>query len=439
MLATVCPDLPCVQATERPSFAVTNALGILLFALGIALTIGLHEFGHLWVAKRSGMHVRRFAIGFGPKVWGFQRGETEYSLRLIPLGGFCDIAGMTTSDTEIDPQDPRAMWRKPVAARVATLLGGVVMNLIVACVVLYGLAVVWGLPNLDQRVTVAKTDCVAAQLGPSEMASCSGIGPAATAGILAGDRIASIDGHATTAMSELFTQLQDAHAAGQDTVTVTVDRPRASGSGFDEETFTVALEETTRLFVTGRDDSGELIHEPREVVAIGIERDTTAPTIFSYNALTAAPAAVGFTGKMVELSWQGLISIPEKVPGVIRSLAGAEREVDSPMSVVGASRVGGDLVERGQWPNFFLMLANLNVFLALFNLIPLPPLDGGHIAVIAWEKLRDFIRRRRGLAALGPVNYERITPITLGVTAVLLVFGVLVIGADIVNPIRLFI
>jgi membrane-associated protease RseP (regulator of RpoE activity) len=108
------------------------------------------------------------------------------------------------------------------------------------------------------------------------------------------------------------------------------------------------------------------------------------------------------------------------------------------MSVVGVSRVGGELVERDMWSSFFMMLASLNVFLALFNLIPLPPLDGGHIAVVLYEKARDFFRKLRGLQPGGPADYTKLMPITLGVASILLAVGLLVIIADVVNPIRLF-
>ena len=108
------------------------------------------------------------------------------------------------------------------------------------------------------------------------------------------------------------------------------------------------------------------------------------------------------------------------------------------MSVVGASRVGGELVERSLWDVFWMMLASLNFFLALFNLIPLPPLDGGHIAVVLYEKVRDFFRRLRGKGVGGPANYEKLMPVTYAMAAALLTVGVIVIVADVVNPVRLF-
>ena len=123
---------------------------------------------------------------------------------------------------------------------------------------------------------------------------------------------------------------------------------------------------------------------------------------------------------------------------MVESIFGGNREADSPMSVVGASRLGGELVELSMWQSFLMALASLNLFLAAFNLVPLPPLDGGHIAVIMFEKIRDFFRRLRGLEPGGPADYTKLLPLTYAATLVLMVFGFTVIVADIVNPIKMF-
>ena len=133
-----------------------------------------------------------------------------------------------------------------------------------------------------------------------------------------------------------------------------------------------------------------------------------------------------------------MVQLPLMVPGVVESIGCAERDANSPVSVVGASYAGGQLVEHDQWSSFFMLLAMLNFFLALFNLVPLPPLDGGHIAVVVYEKLRDALRRLRGKQPGGPADYRKLMPLTLVVFALLTVFGALVIVADVVNPIRLF-
>ena len=136
-----------------------------------------------------------------------------------------------------------------------------------------------------------------------------------------------------------------------------------------------------------------------EVGAIGVVQQR----VFEYNALTAVGGATKFTGVMFENTWQGLLRFPQKIPAVIVAIGGAERDVDCPVSVVGASRLGGEAVDRGLWQLFWLMLAGLNFFVGVFNLLPLLPLDGGHIAVNLYERVRNWIRKLRGLPEGVPV------------------------------------
>jgi membrane-associated protease RseP (regulator of RpoE activity) len=153
--------------------------------------------------------------------------------------------------------------------------------------------------------------------------------------------------------------------------------------------------------------------------------------------LSAVPATFVFTGEMVEATVDGLISFPAKIPAVAASIFGGERADDSPVSVVGASYIGGQAVEQGLWSLFLLFLAGLNLFLGAFNLVPLTPFDGGHIAVVFYEKIRDAVRRLRGLAPGGPADYEKLAPLTMGVFVLLIGVSAIVITADFVNPILL--
>lgn len=398
-----------------------NALGIVLFALGIGLTIALHEAGHMYTARAFGMRVRRFSIGFGPKVVGFKRGETEYSLAALPLGGFCDIAGMTAQDEMAPEEEPRAMYKKPWWQRVAVMSGGVAVNVVLGFAILLGVAVTSGLPDLhaDIRPVVGEVVCSADQVGPKEFAPCEGAGPAGEAGVKPGDIVVALDG----APVDSFAQLREEVMArpGADIV-LTVER---DGMSVD---LPVHLDAVQRL-----DASGNAV----EAGSIGV---TSAPVdvIVKHDVVSAVPATAEFSWYMAKSTVQAIAALPAKVPGVVASIFGGERADDSPMSVVGASRVGGELVERSLWSSFFMMLASLNYFLALFNLIPLPPFDGGHIAIIGYEKARDGVRRLRGLAPLGPTDYTKLLPVTYAMAAVLMVFGALVIVADVVNPIRVF-
>lgn len=396
--------------------------GVLLFALGIAFTIALHEWGHFTAARYYGMKVRRFFVGFGPEVFSFQRGETVYGLKAIPLGGFCDIVGMTNQD-EVDPEDePRAMRNKPWWQRIIVLLGGIIMNLLIALIILYGLAVTSGLPNQnpDTTAVVGEVGCVAPrQLDAKNLAPCTGSGPAAAGGVKAGDRIVGVD---STSLQS-FEQLREyVKTRPNQTITLHVER------GDQKLDLSVAVESASRLDETGREHT---------VGAIGV---TSKPVelFVSYGPVTAIGATAGFAGSLVTATLDGLASFPAKLPGVVASIFGAEREADGPISVVGASHVGGVLAEHSAWPMFFLLLASLNFFLAFFNLVPLPPLDGGHIAVVLYERVRDFVRKLRGLAPMGPVNYDKLIPLTVAVAALLAGVGIIVIVADIVSPVQLF-
>lgn len=398
-------------------------LGVFLFAVGIAVTIALHELGHFATARMFGMRVRRFFVGFGPTVASFKRGHTEYGFKAVPLGGFCDIAGMTNQD-EVTPEEaPVAMRNKPAWQRIIVLLGGIIMNLIVAFTVLYGVAVTAGLPNTDVDLTpkVGEVSCVPpSQVDAQTLADCTGTGPAGAAGLEVGDTITKVDDKELLS----FIELRDyVITRPGETVTLHVNR---DGQELD---IPVEVASATRLDAQGNEVT---------IGAIGVSNAPIENPVITYSPISAIGGTAAYTGEVIRASAEGLASFPAKIPGVLASILGAERDMNGPMSVVGVSRVGGELVERDMWSSFFMMLASLNVFLALFNLIPLPPLDGGHIAVVMYEKVRDFFRKLRGLQPAGPADYTKLMPLTMGVAALLLAVGVLVIVADVVNPIRLF-
>ena len=396
--------------------------GVALFALGIMVTIALHEWGHMRSALACGMKVRRFYVGFGPTVVKWNRKGIEYGFKAVPLGGFCDIAGMTAMDEIDEDERPYAMVYKPWWQRIFVLSGGVLMNILVGLVVLYAVAVTAGLPDpdADYTPTVAKTACVpASQIDAQTLSDCTGAGPAAEAGIREGDRITAVNGEAVASFVDLRAKLYEMPGKTAD---LTVER------GTEVLHIDVPVTSVTRLNQAG------------EAVTVGAIGVTSEPVdvMRSYGPLDGIGATVRFSGSMLSATLQGLASFPGKIPGVVASIFGAERDQEGPMSVVGASRVGGELVERSQWTMFLMMLASLNFFLALFNLVPLPPLDGGHIAVVIYEKNRDFIRGLRGIAPGQPADYTKLMPITYVMSAVLLGIGAIVIIADVVNPVRLF-
>ncbi|MCG7261955.1 RIP metalloprotease [Corynebacterium guaraldiae] len=401
---------------------MANVLGIVLFALGIGITVALHEAGHMFTARAFGMRVRRYFIGFGPRVASFTRGHTEYGLAAFPVGGFCDIAGMTAQDEFLTEEEkPYAMYTKPAWQRIIVLAGGITVNLLLGFIILLLIAMTTGLPNpdADVRPRVGEVSCAANQKADGELEPCQGVGPAGEAGVEPGDIVLALNGETM----DSFAQLRDTVMTHPgDTVTLSVER---DGEPRD---FDITLATVTRLNAEGQLVKVGAIGMTNQIIDI---RET-------YSFVDAFPATVRYSGYALNATVQGIAQFPAKIPGVVASIFGQERDVNGPMSVVGASRVGGELVERSLWSSFFMMLATLNFFLALFNLIPLPPFDGGHIAVIIYEKIRDALRRLMGKKPKGPADYTKLMPVTYVLAFVLMAVGALIMIADVVNPIRLF-
>lgn len=397
-----------------------NILGVLLFAFGIALSIALHELGHLATAKAFGMKVTRYFIGFGPKLFSFRRGETEYGLKAIPAGGFCEITGMTALE-DVHPDDrKRAFYNQKVWKRVVVLSAGSITHFILGFIILLILAMSLGLPNnKDLPVLAEVANCVQDHTVAYDAPCPAGApAPAKNAGLRPGDQIVSIAGKPISTWSDMQKVTRD--LSGQNEFKVLRDGK--------EVTLTVDVPKVTRKFSDGK--GGE---EIKQVGAIGV----VVQQAFTYGPIDAVPAAVSFTGEMFVNTWKGLMRFPERIPAVVKAIGGGERDLDTPISVVGASRLGGDAAEKGLWAFFILMLAGLNFFVGVFNLLPLLPLDGGHIAVNLYERVRDWIRKLRGKPAGAPVNYLRLLPLTYVVIFIGGAITLLTVTADIVNPIRL--
>lgn len=398
-------------------------IGVMLFALCIGLSLALHEAGHLLTAKAFGMKVRRYFVGMGPRIWSFRRGETEYGLKAIPVGGFCEIAGMTTLD-EVDPADePRAMWRQKTWKRTVVMATGPFTHFLLGFVVLYVMALTFGLPNLAEKPVVSQVSgCVHDAQTNEQLANptCTAgeTGPAQAAGLRPGDEVLSVAGVSTPTWSAMVEEIQRADGPtmfvvqrGDETVRLTVDVPQVDRP------------------VTNSD--GEAA-----VAKVGVA-GVMATRSFEYGAWSAVGGTATFAGDMFAQTFQKLIEFPQRIPAVVDAIFGGERDPETPVSVVGASRIGGEAVEAGLWQVFLLLLAGLNFFLGVFNLLPLLPLDGGHIAVTWYEHVRNWVRERRGKTAAAPVDYTRLS----GITMVLVMIGgavlLLTVTADIVNPIRL--
>ncbi|WP_280476427.1 M50 family metallopeptidase [Nocardia asiatica] len=396
------------------------ALGFALFALGITVSIALHECGHMWAAQATGMKVRRYFIGFGPKIFSFRRGETEYGLKVLPLGGFCDIAGMTALD-ELRPEElDRAMYRQATWKRLLVMSGGIAMNFVLGFILIVVLAVGWGLPSLEQPAPTAlgAMSCVRSELPGKVQQDCSGLGPAQQAGLQRGDVVTKVNGVAVETWQQFVVETQKATG----TITYTVER--------DGRTLTIPV--TPERVMRYPDDGGP----GREVSAVGVGQDYRGPV--QYSLLPAIPASIAFTGDLAVEVFKSLLQMPAKVVDLWEAVTGGDRDANTPVSVYGASRIGGESAQAGLWQVFVMMLASLNFFLGAFNILPLLPLDGGHIAVVVYEKIRNTVRGWKGLAPGAPVNYLKLLPVTYVFVVMGGAYMLLTLAADIVNPIKLF-
>ena len=395
-------------------------IGVVLFALAICVSVALHEAGHMVTARMFGMRVRRYFVGFGPTVFSFRRGDTEYGLKAIPLGGFCDIAGMTALD-EVTPEEaPRAMWRFKTWKRTVVMAAGSIAHFMIGFIVLLVMAPTMGLPNVDLKpIAGTVSDCVqnASTVNAANNPVCKpgDPAPAKQAGLLPGDQVLSVAGKPTPTWTDMVAVVQPLSGP----VPVVVDR------GGEQRTLTVDVAKVVRPNANGNG-----------TVTVGALGVSLAKSI-QYSPLGSFGGAASFTGDMFARTWDGLMAFPKRIPAVIHSIFGGERDPDTPVSVVGASRLGGEAVEAGLWQVFLLLLASLNFFIGVFNLLPLLPMDGGHIAIVWYERVRDWLRGLRGKPAGGPVDYTKLSAVTM----VLIFIGggitLLTVTADIVNPIRL--
>ncbi|PRC43606.1 zinc metalloprotease [Mycobacterium sp. ITM-2017-0098] len=406
-------------------------LGVTLFALAILVSVALHECGHMWVARATGMKVRRYFVGFGPTLWSTWRpnklGQTEYGVKAVPLGGFCDIAGMTAVE-ELDPEDrPYAMYKQKTWKRVAVLFAGPAMNFVIGLVLIYAIAIIWGLPNLKAPTTavVGETSCIKSEVAQGELGDCVASSPAAAAGVQSGDVILKVGDTEVPTFDALVEAVRQQNGPTELTV------QRDENGQVREFTTTVDVTPSQR-FVAG--DDGQAV--PADVGSIGVTAAQFGPT--QYNPLTAVPGTFVFTGDLAVELGKAIVKIPSKMGALVHSITGGERDPETPISVVGASRIGGETVEHGIWVAFWFFLAQLNFVLGAVNLIPLLPLDGGHIAIALYEKVRNKIREARGRVAAGPVNYLKLMPVTYVVIIVMVGFTLLTVTADVINPITLF-
>jgi membrane-associated protease RseP (regulator of RpoE activity) len=433
--------------------SVLAVFGAIAFFVGILASVALHEIGHLIPAKLFDVKVTQYFVGFGKTLWSTRRGETEYGLKLIPAGGFVRLIGMmppnadgksrrwstgafqalvddarSQASEELRPgEEARAFYSKKWWQKVVVMLAGPMVNLILA-VLLVGVAMI-GIGVYNTTTTVAAvSDCVIAAPAGSTARTCTAadpIAPAKAAGVQAGDRIVSVAG------APIATWLDAQHAiraAAGKTVPVVVER---SGSA---KTLEISVISTT----------ASDLNDPTKTVQAGFIGVT--PTQIRARATVGQTFAT--LGSMVEATGSALVHLPQRMVGVAEAAFGGTRAQDSPMSVIGASRIAGEvaagdiggtkkLIVSDRVQVLLQLLGGVNLFVGILNLVPLLPLDGGHIAGALWEAVKRGVARLRGRPDPGHVDVAKALPVTYAVASVLVVMGALLMVADIVNPIRL--
>jgi membrane-associated protease RseP (regulator of RpoE activity) len=412
-------------------------LGVLAFVVALLVSVTLHEAGHFFTARHYGMKATQFFAGFGPTVWSRQRGETEYGLKAIPLGGYVKIIGMTPLE-EVEPGDEgRAFYKHKPLPKFVVLVAGSTMHFIIAFVLVFIAVATIGIQDQNAPVLTRSSDCLfktitAAQIDDPksnlDATPTNGVCPAGTvpgrakaAGFLPGDKVLSVDGHRITTYLS-FAKYVRSHSNQALHVTV----QRAGGP----KVLTVTPVTTSRPSL---DDKTKQV----EVGTIGIAQDPTVIRSVGFGAAFAeTPKQMGV---MVKGTYDTLV---HKL-GTIRGLYGDNRDPAGFIGIYGASRISGE-VFAAPVPftytalGFLMLVASLNLFVGIFNLLPLLPLDGGHIAVVFFEAVRDRIKRARGyVGEVVHVDYNKLMPLTFAVVAVFIGFTVWVLGADIVNPIKL--
>ncbi|MFF8194543.1 M50 family metallopeptidase [Streptomyces bobili] len=426
-------------------------LGIVVFAFGLLVSIAWHELGHLSTAKLFGIRVPQYMVGFGPTLWSRNKGETEYGVKAIPFGGYIRMIGMfppgedgrvTVRSTspwrgmiedarsaayeELRPGDETRMFytRKPWK-RVIVMFAGPFMNLVLAIALF--LTVLMGFGIQQQTTSVASVSpCVIAQSENRDTCKKGDpASPAAAAGMEKDDKIVSFAGKPTDDWETLSDLIRV--SAGKE-VAIVVDR--------DGRQVTLHAKIAVNQ-VAKKDANGTYVQG--EYVKAGFLGFSAATGVVKQDFGESAVWMTERVGDAVD----SLAALPSKIPALWDAAFGdGPREQDSPMGVVGAARVGGeiatlDIPASQQLAMFVMLLAGFNLSLFLFNMLPLLPLDGGHIAGALWESLRRNLAKVLRRPDPGPFDVAKLMPVAYVVAGIFICFTLLVLIADVVNPVRI--
>jgi len=435
------------------------ALGVVIMLVGLAVSIGLHEVGHLVPAKLFGVKVTQYMVGFGKTLWSKRKGETEYGVKLFPLGGYVAMTGMyppahpgekardsstgffdnmvqdareASAETIEEGEDQRTFYRLPVWKKIVIMLGGPMMNLVLAFV-FFGIVLMgFGVTQYSTTLSYVSQCILPASSTATECAATDPAAPGAAAGLKAGDRIVSIEGTEITSWAQLRSLVSAAPGKPLD---VTIER----GGANRDVTLTPAPAERYVLGSDGKQVMGADGKPVTETVGmIGVNPATEVVK----QPITAVP---GFVFDNVGQVAQVIVGLPQRMVGIWNAAFGTEaRDPNGPVGVVGVGRLAGEIVSTDAVPVaarsqlILSLLGSLNVALFVFNLVPLMPLDGGHVVGALYEGLKRRLAKLFGRPDPGPVDTAKMVPVTFAVVIVLGAMSLLLLYADIVKPITLF-
>ncbi|MEU0302241.1 site-2 protease family protein [Streptomyces sp. NPDC006175] len=425
-------------------------LGIAIFAVGLLFSIAWHELGHLSTAKLFGIRVPQYMVGFGPTIWSRKKGDTEYGIKAIPAGGYIRMIGMfppgpdgriearstspwrgmiedarSAAFEELEPGDETRLFytRKPWK-RVIVMFAGPFMNLVLAVAIFMGVAMTFGFQTQTTEVAGVQK-CTIAQSEKRDTCKASDpVSPAKAAGLLEGDKIVAFNGKRIDDWATLSDEIR--RTIGPATVTVQRDGR--------EQTLHAVLKKNA---VAQKDGDGEVV--PGKFVDAGYlgfaARTEILPLSFGDSVVRM--------GDMIENGVDSIIALPSKIPDLWNAaFSDGERADDSPVGVVGAARIGGEVMNldvpaQNQIAMMLFLLAGFNLSLFLFNMLPLLPLDGGHIAGALWEALRRNVAKVFKRPDPGPFDVAKLMPVAYVVAGIFICFTLLVLVADIVNPVKI--
>ena len=376
-------------------------LGMLAFVVALLLSVMVHEFGHFVTARRYGMWVSEFFVGFGKRIWSVQRGETEFGVKAIPAGGYCRIEGMSPNDAMPEGEEDRAFYKASSGKKLIVLGAGSFLHFVLGYLLLFLLFAGVG------------TNQVLPIIG--EVVSNSA---AQSAGIQVGDEVTSING------VEVTTWYKDVEA-------IRNSQGKELTLGLLRDGQNITITATPRL----TDIDGTERYVLGIVNITGLKRS---------GVVESASNSFKVTKSFLSESVKSLAKLPEKIPALWgATVRGEERDANGLVGVVGVARVSGEavgsdkLTPMERLATFLLIVASLNIFVGIFNLLPILPLDGGHMAVAISDEIRAFLARLRGRPRPAPIDVTVLTPITMVVFVVLACLTLLLLVADVINPVTL--